>query len=431
MAYSSPTPIPSDYTFVSSCLVQCGLQSFFSAFVQAGLNDSGIAYVEEEDLSEIGLHVGFQRRRLLDAFSKAVASGNMKSAAQFSGGSGGFALTGLGGSSSHDPSAMTLRAEEGISPQMLETANADALRGWRKGPLLGRGSFAAVYVGLLPDGLFQAVKVVEIVGATGGGGGLLGDGGGAQTGQPLHFKPHELIAVSREIAMMRRLSHANVCSFNGCCYDPNERSLCLFMELLGGGTVSSVVKRFKPLPRYVIQQWTRQIVSGLQYLHSLNVVHRDIKGDNVLIDTSQSTPRHAVVKLADFGAAKRLSDAVGQSRTVVGTPYWMAPEVVTGTTGYDFKADIWSLGCTVAEMVTGKAPWPPKSNVGAAVLMISQATSGPTDLPSVEEAGPAALDFIRQCCQYDPSARPTAEQLLQHPWLTDMSLEPSVRVGVS
>ena len=101
VAFSSPTPVPSDYTIVSSCLVQCGLQSFFSAFVQAGLNDSGIAYVEEEDLSEIGLHVGFQRRRLLDAFSKA-ASGNMKSA-------------------------------------------------------------------------------------------------GAQTGQPLHFKPHELIAVSREI----------------------------------------------------------------------------------------------------------------------------------------------------------------------------------------------------------------------------------------
>ncbi|ESL07525.1 protein kinase [Trypanosoma rangeli SC58] len=290
---------------------------------------------------------------------------------------------------------------EGITPEMLQTSDAPVLQSWRRGLLIGRGTYGSVYLGLLNDGSFYAVKCVEI---------------GRKTGV---FSVKELVSLSREINIMRRLHHKNLCTFKGVCYDSPNSTICMFMEYIGGGPLSSLVKIFKPLPPAVVRSWTQQLLKGLLYLHTQGIIHRDIKGDNLLVDTSSDPKLESQIKLVDFGAARRLSDAVAQSRTVIGTPYWMAPEVVdvTGSgEGYSYKADVWSVGCTVAEMLTGKPPWPSQVNAPAAIMMIAQAKDGPTEIPEAE-ATPGCLDFMRRCFVRDPGQRPTVEELMQHPWI--------------
>lgn len=296
---------------------------------------------------------------------------------------------------------LTLKPD-GITPEMLETPNACELRLWKKGTLLGRGTYGSVFLGLLPDASFHAVKVVELGGKTGA------------------IQPAELVSLSREINLMRQLKHQNLCRFNGVYFNKEDGSINMFMEFIGGGSLSSVVKKFKPIPRSVIRHWTKQLLCGLSYLHSKNIIHRDIKGDNILVDTTADPKSESQIKLADFGAAKRVSDAVARSRTVIGTPYWMAPEVVNiqgSAEGYSMKADIWSAGCTVAEMISGKPPWPSKSNVPAAILMIAQAEGGPTEIPA-EDASPGCLDLMNKCFARDPAVRPSAAELLNHPYIT-------------
>ncbi|AYU79234.1 NPK1-related protein kinase-like [Leishmania donovani] len=291
-----------------------------------------------------------------------------------------------------------------LTPEMLQTSNASELRQWRKGSLIGRGTYGSVYLGLLPDGSFHAVKCVEL---------------GNRKAAADHLGALELVSLSREVNMMHRLRHRNLCTFKGVYFDSESACVCMFMEYIGGGSLSALVKKFKPLPSSVVRSWTQQLLSGLHYLHSQHIIHRDIKGDNVLVDTTADPATKSQIKLVDFGAARRLTDAVSQSSTVIGTPYWMAPEVVDVSgdgSGYSYKADVWSVGCTVAEMLTGRPPWPCKTSAPAAIMMIASATGMPTEIPE-EEATPGCLDFMRQCFIRDPEKRPTVQQLLQHPWI--------------
>ncbi|KPI84252.1 putative NPK1-related protein kinase [Leptomonas seymouri] len=301
-------------------------------------------------------------------------------------------------------SAWATLPPEGLTPEMLQTSNASELRKWRKGSLIGRGTYGSVYLGLLPDGSFYAVKSVEL---------------GNKRAAADHLNVLELVSLTREINMMRRLRHRNLCTFKGVYYDAENMAICMFMEYIGGGSLSSLVKRFKPLPPSVVRNWTKQLLTGLQYLHTQHIIHRDIKGDNVLVDTSADPSTSSQIKLVDFGAARRLTDAMSQSSTVIGTPYWMAPEVVDASGdsgGYSYKADVWSVGCTVAEMLTGRPPWPCKTSAPAAIMMIASATGMPTEIPE-EEATPGCLDFMRKCFIRDPTKRPTVQMLLQHPWI--------------
>jgi serine/threonine protein kinase len=134
----------------------------------------------------------------------------------------------------------------------------------------------------------------------------------------------------------------------------------------------------------------------------------DQKGGNILVNTE------GIVKLADFGAAKSFQDAVeNQAHTIVGTPYWMAPEVLSGV-GYSAKADIWSLGCTVVEMFTASHPWKHLSDHYGALLALSQTN----DLPEIPtNISKDAKDFIEQCLNRDPRMRPDSGQLLVHRWI--------------
>ena len=303
-------------------------------------------------------------------------------------------------------SAMMTLGPDGLTPEMLQTSNAPELQNWRKGSLLGRGTYGSVYLGLLGDGSFHAVKSVEL---------------GKKSGT---FSPQELVSLSREISMMRRLRHPNICTFKGVYFDDNESTIHMFMEFVSGGSLSSVVRKFKPLPMGVVRSWAKQMLEGLCFLHGQGIIHRDVKGDNILVDMSAIPNSGAQIKLADFGAAKRLTDSVGQSRTIIGTPYWMAPEIVDMSgegKGYSYKADVWSAGCTVAEMITGKPPWPQRPNAPAALFMIANTAGMPTEMPTIADgATRGCIDFMEKCFTRSPDERPTVEDLLQHPWIREV-----------
>lgn len=205
----------------------------------------------------------------------------------------------------------------------------------------------------------------------------------------------------------------------------------IFMELIPGGTIEALLKTFGPFDEELFKNFTNQIVEGINYLHSRNVVHRDIKGKNIMLMSN------GVVKLIDFGCAKRLrknqsSNSIKQLlKSLKGTPYWMSPEVIRET-GHGSKADIWSLGATVFEMVNfflfffwnkffcfnkkavGRPPWGDLSPLSA-IYAIGSGESPPPELP--EQYSEVARDFVRKCLTREPDLRPCASDLLNHEFL--------------
>ncbi|VFQ88855.1 unnamed protein product [Cuscuta campestris] len=154
-----------------------------------------------------------------------------------------------------------------------------------------------------------------------------------------------------------------------------------------------------------VSLYTRQILSGLRYLHSRDVIHRDIKCANILVDVNGS------VKLADFGLAK--ATKLNDIKSCKGTAFWMAPEVVNRkNNGYGLAADIWSLGCTVLEMLTGQLPY---SNLDGMQALFRIGRGERPHIPS--SVSREAEDFIVKCLQVNPADRPTAAELLEHPFV--------------
>ncbi|GFR53058.1 hypothetical protein Agub_g15733, partial [Astrephomene gubernaculifera] len=308
---------------------------------------------------------------------------------------------------------------------------------WRKGEGIGAGSFGQVYLALnCETGELLAVKEVPAgladlalgagaggAGGAGGGGGAGGAGGGGGAGRSSAVEA--VAQLEREVALLSALRHPNIVRYVG-----TQRSggggaaaggyasaaggggtgppLYIFLEYVPGGSLSSQLSRFGPLPEPLVALYTRQLLLGLAYLHAQRTVHRDVKGANLLLEKT------GVLKLADFGMAKQLMEQVSFTRSFKGSAYWMAPEVIKQQ-GYGVQADIWSVGCTVLEMATGKPPW---SQCTSQVQAIFKIASSP-DLPAIpEHLSPQASEFILLCLQRDPSARPTAEELLRHPFVT-------------
>jgi serine/threonine protein kinase len=262
--------------------------------------------------------------------------------------------------------------------------------------LLGKGSFGMAYEAGLRAGKIVCVKIVEL-------GNL----------------PNEtdLKNLKNEIDLMKTLNHPNIVQYYGCSEDKSKNTLNIFMEYVTGGTMNHYIKRFKTLPRDTVRQWAYQIVSGIKYLHSKHIVHRDIKGDNILVTLD------GIVKVADFGCSKQIDDVCSKShgcQTMVGTPYWMAPEVIKCEPGgYGTKSDVWSIGCTIVEMVTGKPPWPECNSMWAAVYKIANSKGLPTEIP--KDLGEDMMDFLEKTFERDPAKRPSAEELLQHRWIAEFS----------
>ncbi|XP_036176716.1 mitogen-activated protein kinase kinase kinase 19 isoform X5 [Myotis myotis] len=214
-----------------------------------------------------------------------------------------------------------------------------------------------------------------------------------------------------KVDLLKALKHVNIVAYLGTCLEKNTVSI--FMEFVPGGSISSIINRFGPLPEMVFCKYTEQILQGVAYLHENCVVHRDIKGNNVMLMPT------GIIKLIDFGCAKRLAWAgvngthSDMLKSMHGTPYWMAPEVINES-GYGRKSDIWSVGCTVFEMATGK---PPLASMDRVAAMFYIGTHRGLMPPLPEHFSENAADFVRMCLTRDQHERPSAVQLLKHSFL--------------
>ncbi|KAK3245139.1 hypothetical protein CYMTET_45276 [Cymbomonas tetramitiformis] len=190
----------------------------------------------------------------------------------------------------------------------------------------------------------------------------------------------------------------------------SDFELYVFLEFVPGGSIASMLARFGPFSEDLIRLYTRQMLLGLQYLHDRKIIHRDLKGANVLVT------KDGVVKLADFGASKVYSEGTVTDgfKSLAGSLFWMAPEVMKGVSADGRCSDIWSVGCTVIEMYTGAHPWPDMDNGWAAIFSIARNVNGP---PLPTNASKEGLDFMQKVFKYEPGERPTAAQLLKHPFV--------------
>ncbi|XP_072299076.1 mitogen-activated protein kinase kinase kinase 3 isoform X2 [Eucyclogobius newberryi] len=260
---------------------------------------------------------------------------------------------------------------------------------WRRGKLLGQGAFGQVYLCYDVDtGRELAAKQVQF------------DPDSPETSK-------EVSALECEIQLLKNLHHERIVQYYGCLRDHSEKTLTIFMEYMPGGSVKDQLKAYGALTENVTRKYTRQILEGVSYLHGNMIVHRDIKGANILRDSTGN------VKLGDFGASKRLQTICMSGtgiRSVTGTPYWMSPEVISGE-GYGRKADVWSLGCTVVEMLTEKPPWAEYEAMAAIFKIATQPTKPLLPLRCSEQA----RDFIH-CIFVEAKLRPSAEELLRHPF---------------
>ncbi|XP_020573830.1 mitogen-activated protein kinase kinase kinase NPK1-like [Phalaenopsis equestris] len=207
--------------------------------------------------------------------------------------------------------------------------------------------------------------------------------------------------LQKEHSILSSLTSPHIVSCLG--FDISGESYHLFLELAAMGALSDVAGR---LDEPKIRSFTRQILLGLSYLHSEGIAHCDVKGGNVLLCSDD------LVKLADFGCARRDGDG---GRLVMGTPAYMSPEAVRGEE-QGIAGDVWSLGCTVVEMATGKSPWPEAANSVAAIHQISFSSDVPEMPEWISDEG---KDFVSKCLRRDPKERWTAEQLLRHPFVLE------------
>ena len=273
-----------------------------------------------------------------------------------------------------------------------------SLRQITLGKKLGAGSFGSVYVGLLPNGRFVAVKELELA--------------------------DDATGTNAEIQVHEKLVHPNIIRYLHSYINATTtpKKLCMVLEFVTGGSVTSLMKTLPDgrLPLSVVRVYARHMFLALEYLHANGVAHRDIKGDNLLISMDSG-----VAKLADFDQAKVMvthGTLRKAATTLSGTPYWMSPEVVTDDQGYNpYKADIWSAGCTVGEMITGKVPWMPMANVMNIMNKLAQSKGWPDAIPKdpVVLGSQDAVDFLDLCFNRDPTKRPDAKTLLQHPFLKE------------
>ncbi|KAF8702061.1 hypothetical protein HU200_033406 [Digitaria exilis] len=264
---------------------------------------------------------------------------------------------------------------------------------WRKGDLIGSGAFGQVYLGMdLDSGELLAVKQV-----------LIGSSNATREKAQAH-----VMELEDEVKMLKNLSHPNIVRYIGTVRE--ENTLNILLEFVPGGSIQSLLGRLGSFPEAVIRKYTRQLLQGLVYLHRNGIIHRDIKGANILVDNKGG------IKLADFGASKQVEKlaTATAAKTMKGTPYWMAPEVIVGS-GYNCSADIWSVGCTVIEMATGKPPWSHEYQEVSLLYYVGTTKSHP---PIPEHLSPEAKDFLLKCLQKEPEMRSAASDLLQHPFVT-------------
>lgn len=261
---------------------------------------------------------------------------------------------------------------------------------WIKGTVIGSGSFGVVYLGMNSiTGELMAVKQVEM------------PKGNSDNEQK---KMNMIDALQREMNFLRELQHENIVQYLGS--NSEESFLNIFLEYVPGGSVATMLSNYGAFEESLIRNFVRQILHGLKYLHDRSIIHRDIKGANVLVDNKGG------IKISDFGISKKIETRLQNNRvSLQGSVYWMAPEVVKQTS-YTLKADIWSLGCLVIEMFTGTHPFPEFSQMQA-IFKIGTFVS-----PSIPtDCSDDAKEFLKKTFEIDFNKRPTAEELLKETFL--------------
>lgn len=207
-----------------------------------------------------------------------------------------------------------------------------------------------------------------------------------------------------ETRLMSTMKDPHITEFYDAYRDGDK--LWIFMELMDGGSLTNVAT-FCDCQEPHIAFFAREILHALKYMHSQNKIHRDIKTDNVLLTSDGQ------VKISDFGYTIQLSDHSDKRRSIVGTPYWMAPELIQATP-YSYSVDIWSLGILCRELAEGEPPYVQEPPMKALFLIVSK---GIPEISNKKERSPEFLDFLNKCLERDADKRPTAEQLLEHPFI--------------
>eukprot|EP00347_Sterkiella_histriomuscorum_P011100 403373756 len=276
--------------------------------------------------------------------------------------------------------------EKIYKPKMKKPERKFFIKNFKKSDMLGTGSFGTVYKGFDNDhGLIIAVKTVPL----------------SKFQNTIQDK--KIKALMHEIDLLRTLNHKNIVKYLGS--QQAEDCINIFLEFVSGGSLERIYKVY-PMNETLLRRYTKQILEGLEYLHVNNVIHRDIKAANILLD-SQGT-----CKLADFGSSKKYVSMGQQFNSFCGTPYWMAPEVIRQS-GHNRYADIWSLGCTVLEMIQGRPPWSDKNNIS--VLLAIADAKEPPKYPKT--LSPDLKNFLDCCFKRDPYQRANVYELLRHPFI--------------
>jgi serine/threonine protein kinase len=293
-----------------------------------------------------------------------------------------------------------------------ERCEAVVAGSYQTGRLLGRGANGRVFSVVLDDGSTIAMKEMAL------GGGDDGDDDGTAK------------AVEREMEMLGRIRHPNVVVYYGAVLDRKRMEIKLFMELITGGSLAAMVRALEGrLSEPLARRMLRQVVSGLAFMHGKGFIHRDLKCDNVLIDTERGD-----IKLTDFGTARSVDNATQTGRaaqTMIGTPLFMAPEVLApmveedmeaDDVGYGKKADVWSLGIMALELMDqGRMPWPKFNSPLHAMTHIGSGDGLPVMPVGISDAAAA---FVRRCCVRNPDDRASAAELLEDPFLAPRAAGP-------
>jgi mitogen-activated protein kinase kinase kinase len=324
---------------------------------------------------------------------------------------------------------------------------------WQQGRFIGGGTFGSVYVAInLDTNELMAVKEIRL--------------------HDPHLIPAIVAQIRDEMTVLQVLDHPNIVSYYGI--EPHRDKVYIFMEYCDGGSLASLLEHGRIEDETVVTVYALQMLEGLAYLHERGVVHRDIKPENILLD------HDGVIKFVDFGAAKMIARqgktlagaaaptggaepimaqqqphphshpqsmapppppqkllpgaaapaaaGAGRQNSMQGTPMYMAPEVIRGSAaGRTGAADVWSLGCVVLEMVTGRRPWASLDNEWAIMYNIAQGNT--PQLPVREHMTAAGISFLARCFERDPVRRASAVELLQDPWIVEirqqLALEPS------
>ncbi|KAL4249212.1 non-specific serine/threonine protein kinase [Abortiporus biennis] len=262
------------------------------------------------------------------------------------------------------------------------TKSNKLLNAYQLGDSLGKGAFGQVYRALnWATGETVAIKEIQLS----------------------NIPKSEIGQIMSEIDLLKNLNHPNIVKYKG--FEKTKEYLYIILEFCENGSLHNICKKFGKFPETLVAVYICQVLEGLVYLHDQGVIHRDIKGANIL------TNKDGCVKLADFGVASSTAAGAVRDDAVVGSPYWMAPEVIEQS-GATTSSDIWSVGCTVIELLEGKPPYHFLDPMPALFRIVQD------DCPPIPEgASPIVKDFLYHCFQKDCNLRISAKKLLKHPWM--------------